>query len=51
MRTKPSWTSTAFLADPLNPEQLLPAYAGKDGPHPNDAGYRAMADAVNLDAL
>ncbi|MFJ2748458.1 MULTISPECIES: SGNH/GDSL hydrolase family protein [unclassified Streptomyces] len=35
----------------FNPEQLLPAYAGKDGLHPNDAGYRAMADAVNLDSL
>ncbi|MEU9028619.1 SGNH/GDSL hydrolase family protein [Streptomyces sp. NPDC048383] len=39
------------LADPLNPEQLLPAYASKDGLHPNDAGYKAMADAVNLDSL
>ncbi|MFJ5811175.1 SGNH/GDSL hydrolase family protein [Streptomyces sp. NPDC093093] len=39
------------LADPLNPHQLLPAYASGDGLHPNDAGYRAMADAVNLDTL
>ncbi|MFG2640094.1 SGNH/GDSL hydrolase family protein [Streptomyces sp. NPDC048370] len=40
-----------ILADPLNPEQLLPAYASGDGLHPNDAGYRAMADAVDLDSL
>ncbi|MFD9303207.1 hypothetical protein ACFWCB_11165 [Streptomyces sp. NPDC060048] len=39
------------LANPLNPGQLLPAYAGGDGLHPNDAGYRAMADAVYLDSL
>ncbi|WP_395366962.1 GDSL-type esterase/lipase family protein [Streptomyces sp. YH02] len=39
------------LADPLNPEQLRPAYASGDGLHPNDAGYRAMADAVDLDFL
>jgi len=34
--------------DPSNPEQLLPAYDSGDHLHPNDAGYQAMADAVNL---
>ncbi|GAA0930625.1 SGNH/GDSL hydrolase family protein [Nonomuraea longicatena] len=42
------------LADPQDPERLRPAYdAGEDGGHlhPNDAGYQAMADAVDLDSL
>ncbi|MEU9415798.1 SGNH/GDSL hydrolase family protein [Streptomyces sp. NPDC048272] len=39
------------LADPLNPGRLLPAYDSGDGLHPNDAGYRAMADALDLDSL
>ena len=36
--------------DPANPTQLLPAYVG-DQLHPNDAGYAAMANAVDLDAI
>ena len=39
------------LADPGNPERLAPAYDSGDHLHPNDAGYRAMADAVELSAL
>ncbi len=35
------------LRDPSNPTYLLPKYIG-DHLHPNDAGYRAMADAINL---
>lgn len=38
------------VRDPSNPSRLLPAYDG-DQLHPNDAGYQAMANAVNLDAI
>jgi len=34
--------------DPANPTQYLPAYDSGDHLHPNDAGYVAIADAVNL---
>jgi len=34
--------------DPSNPEQYLPAYDSGDHLHPNDAGYQAIANAVNL---
>jgi lysophospholipase L1-like esterase len=36
------------LRDPSHPSRLLPAYDGGDHVHPNDAGYRAMADAIDL---
>jgi lysophospholipase L1-like esterase len=36
----------AALRDPSRPEQLLPAYDCGDHLHPNDAGARALADAV-----
>lgn len=39
------------LADPVNPEFLLPAYDSSDHLHPNGVGYRAMANCVDLDAL
>jgi lysophospholipase L1-like esterase len=39
------------LADPRQPEALDPAYDSGDHLHPNSAGYRAMADAVNLQLL
>lgn len=39
------------LADPKDPERLRPAYDSGDHLHPNDAGYRAMARAVDLDSL
>ncbi|HEX6341484.1 SGNH/GDSL hydrolase family protein [Umezawaea sp.] len=39
------------LADPADPRALLPAYDSGDHVHPNDAGYRAMAAAVDLRAL
>jgi lysophospholipase L1-like esterase len=35
------------VQDPASPLQLLPAYDSGDHLHPNDAGYQAMADAVN----
>jgi lysophospholipase L1-like esterase len=34
--------------DPSNPKQLLPAYNIADHLHPNDVGYKAMADAIDL---
>ena len=36
------------IRDPANPARLLPAYDSGDNLHPNDAGYKAMADAINL---
>ncbi|WP_055567890.1 SGNH/GDSL hydrolase family protein [Streptomyces atriruber] len=39
------------LADPQDPERIAPAYDSGDHLHPNDAGYRAMADAVDLETL
>jgi lysophospholipase L1-like esterase len=35
-------------ADPQAPQTILPAYDSGDHGHPNDAGYKAMADAVDL---
>jgi lysophospholipase L1-like esterase len=34
--------------DPDNPKQFLPAYNLTDHLHPNDAGYKAMADSIDL---
>lgn len=39
------------LRDPARPERLRPAYDSGDHLHPNDTGYRAMAEAVDLDLL
>lgn len=39
------------LADPADRDSLLPAYDSGDRLHPNDAGYRAMAEAVDLSVL
>ncbi|WP_442812046.1 GDSL-type esterase/lipase family protein [Streptomyces sp. NBC_01803] len=41
----------AALRDPALPQRLLPAYDSGDGLHPNDAGYEAMARAVDLSDL
>jgi lysophospholipase L1-like esterase len=38
----------AATQDPANPKQIRPAYNIRDHLHPNDEGYKAMADAVNL---
>jgi lysophospholipase L1-like esterase len=35
-------------ADPADPLRFLPTYDSGDHLHPNDAGYQAMANAVNL---
>ena len=34
--------------DPANPSMFLPAYDSGDHLHPNDAGYKAMGDAIDL---
>ncbi|MBV9880030.1 MAG: SGNH/GDSL hydrolase family protein [Gemmatirosa sp.] len=34
--------------DPAQPDRFLPAYDSGDHLHPSDAGYRAMADAIDL---
>ena len=36
------------LRDPAHPDHLLPAFDSGDHLHPNDAGYKAMAGAVDL---
>jgi lysophospholipase L1-like esterase len=34
--------------DPTDPTRLLPSYDSGDHVHPNDAGYKAMADSIDL---
>ena len=41
----------AVMRDPAHPLMLNPAYNSGDHLHPNDAGYQAMADAINLEML
>ncbi|WP_447920108.1 SGNH/GDSL hydrolase family protein [Achromobacter aegrifaciens] len=41
----------AVLRDPEHPARLLPAYDSGDHLHPNDAGYQAMAQALDLVTL
>ncbi|QNP69328.1 SGNH/GDSL hydrolase family protein [Streptomyces roseirectus] len=41
----------AALRDPTDPSRLLPAYDSGDRLHPSDAGYAALAAAVDLTAL
>ena len=36
------------IRDPNKPTRILPAYDSGDNLHPSDAGYKAMADAINL---
>jgi len=36
------------VRDPTHPAQLHPMYDSGDHLHPNDAGYKAMADAIDL---
>jgi lysophospholipase L1-like esterase len=38
----------AVVRDPDHPTRLLPKFASKDHLHPNDAGYKAMADWIDL---
>ena len=39
------------VQDPFNPLYFNPAYNSGDNLHPNDAGYEAMANAINLALL
>jgi lysophospholipase L1-like esterase len=39
------------LRDPTRPTQLRPEWASTDKLHPNDAGYEALAKAIDLDHL
>ena len=41
----------AVLRDPAHPARLLPAYDSGDNLHPNDAGYQAMAQALDMAML
>jgi lysophospholipase L1-like esterase len=41
----------AALRDPAHPDRLAPAYDSGDHLHPSPAGYKAMAEAVPLEAL
>ncbi|MGW9346651.1 GDSL-type esterase/lipase family protein [Nocardiopsis flavescens] len=45
------WDFDAVLRDPQHPARLLPAYDSGDHIHPGDAGLRALAESVDLDAL
>lgn len=38
----------AATQDPANPKQIRPAYNLRDHLHPNDDGYKAMAESVDL---
>ncbi|VXC61968.1 SGNH/GDSL hydrolase family protein [Sphingomonas sp. AX6] len=41
----------AATRDPADPQRMAKAYDGGDALHPNDAGFKAMADAVALKLL
>ena len=36
------------IRDPSDPDRMLAVYDGGDHLHPSDAGYKAMADAIEL---
>ena len=38
----------AVVRDPDHPSQLAARYAARDHLHPNDAGYQALADSIDL---
>ena len=41
----------AIVRDPRHPRRFLPAYDSGDHLHPGDAGYHAMAEAIDLTTL
>jgi lysophospholipase L1-like esterase len=41
----------AVVRDPADPQRIAPAYDSGDHLHPSDAGYRAMAEAIDLGVL
>ena len=36
------------VQDPANPTHMVPAYDSGDKLHPGDAGYKRMAEAIDL---
>ena len=40
-----------LAADPANPKHIAAQYDSGDHLHPNDAGYAAMANSVDLSVL
>ena len=38
----------AVVRDPDHPSRVAPRFASEDHLHPNDEGYQAMADAIDL---
>jgi lysophospholipase L1-like esterase len=38
----------AVIRDPAHPTKFLPAFNSGDNLHPNDAGYKAMGEAIDL---
>jgi lysophospholipase L1-like esterase len=38
----------AVVRDPKHPSRLVPKFSSKDHLHPNDEGYKAMADSIDL---
>jgi len=41
----------ALLRDPEHPSRMQERYVSRDHLHPNDAGYQAMADAIDISLL
>jgi lysophospholipase L1-like esterase len=41
----------AVVRDPAQAKRMLPAYDKGDNLHPNDAGYKAMAESIDLEML
>lgn len=41
----------AAIRDPHHPARILPDYDSGDHLHPNDAGYKAMADSIDLSLI
>lgn len=39
------------MSNPADPDQIHPDFDGGDRLHPNDAGFRAMAAAIDLNIL
>jgi lysophospholipase L1-like esterase len=36
------------VRDPSQPDRLLPEYDSGNGVHPNDTGYQAMAESIDV---
>jgi len=41
----------AVTRDPVNPKHILPAYDSGYHLHPQDTGYKAMADSIDLSLI